>query len=216
MFLIQNLNDKETKALGFYCVMNRIPFKKVNNKKNKYNIEEYIPVGTIEWFLYQTGWNATPDYYPDFMKSYLGRKVWKQDKWPVGEKVFIKPADRAKRFNGRITDGSYKGKKKGPYWCSDIVHFVNEWRYYFADGKLLYTGWYDGIDDDKPAPTLDLSMVPKDYCGTLDFGETIDGRILLVEAHEPYSVGWYGKIEEGKIYAEFIEKGFNYLKNKYN
>lgn len=101
----------------------------------------YIAVGTVEWcemFLFRGV--TKPNYYPDFLSSYLSREVWETKKWPLGEKVFIKPSDMHKRFSGFVTSGSYRGRKKSPYWCSEVVCFVNEWRYYVSGGRVLVGG----------------------------------------------------------------------------
>lgn len=211
--LLQETHSKESQALLINCILHRLPYKKWS-KEIPYD-PFYIPSGSVEWFLEYTGWAIKPDYYPDFLKPLLGRKVWEQDKWPIGQKVFIKPSDKHKRFTGKITDGSYKGKKKGPYWCSEIVEFTNEWRYYVADGKVLFVGWYWGLNDEAIAPAFDESIIPADFCGAIDMGTTKDGRYLLIEANEPFSIGWYGNLNQGAIYSEFIERGYEYLKRKY-
>lgn len=174
--------------------------------------EGFIPAGTVEWcekFLPVE--KATPDYYPEFLESYLYRKVWRTDKWPFSPGIFIKPADRHKRFTGFITLGGYRKKKKPPYWCSEVVHFENEWRYYIADGKVLTGEWYSGDDVNTPdAPSLDIP-IPEGYCGAVDFGMLKTGELALVEANSPYACGWYGK--DHKLYIEWLIKGWKYLTN---
>lgn len=74
--------------------------------------KDFIPAGTIHWcdqFLPPD--KRIPDYYPEFLSSYLYRKVWKTNEWPLNQKVFIKPSDRHKRFNGFITTGGYRRKR---------------------------------------------------------------------------------------------------------
>lgn len=220
LFAIQadKVNDFEEKVIKLFCMMNNIPYKifiKASDVQS-YPNDYIIPFGSTKWFELCTNWKIIPNYYPEFLSSWLGRKVWQADSWPLNQKVFIKPADSHKRFNGRITTGGYHGKKRGPYWCSEIVHFVDEWRYYIADGKVIYAGWYIGsTDEDKPAPDLDISW-PTDYTGAVDFGRTDDNRILLIEAHEPYSCGWYGRVNDYQIYGNWVIKGWDYLKNKYS
>ena len=139
--------------------------------------------------------------------------MWKADKWPMHQRVFIKPADRHKRFTGFVTAGmGYKGKKSPPYWCSDIVPpFTNEWRYYIANGKILTSGWYWGDEINTPdAPELNISF-PEDYCGAIDFGEhkQFPGRFMLVEANEPYACGWYGDAEDRNSFTEWLIHGWH-------
>lgn len=201
--------EKEEKTVMYYCMINKISYKICSR------IEDapvgYIPIGSVEWcekFLPKEV--TTPNYYPEFLKDYLFRKVWSTDKWPIGKKVFIKPADRHKRFTGFITTGTYKKKKKEPYWCSEIISFVNEWRYYVANGKILTGEWYWGDEINTPdAPILD-AKIPDKFCGVLDFGITNQGKLALVEAHPPYACGWYGKINN-PIYVEWLINGWKWL-----
>jgi len=209
-FYFEHGNSHEVKALYLYAIANNLEIKWYN-KKEDFDFD-YVPYGDVDWFLKLTKWNITPDYYPEFLSSYLHRKVWQEDKWPL-KRVFIKPSDKYKRFTGKVTSGTYRGKKKGPFWCSDIVEFKNEWRYYIANGEVLDVKWYLGPDEDKKAPILDIDW-PKDYCGAVDFGE-VDDKILLIEAHHPFSMGWYGSITDNKKYGEWVVKGWEYLRSKY-
>ena len=199
---------KEETAVITHCILNRIPYKFCHRWED--SPEGYIPCGTVEWcenFLSKE--KTVPDYYPEFLKRYLFREVWIANKWPLNKKVFIKPADKHKRFNGVITSGGYRKKKKGPYWCSDIVSFTNEWRYYVADGKVLIAEWYSGDEVNEPDPPELKVDMPADYCGALDFGTLTTGELALVEANSPYACGWYGKKNE--LYVEWLIKGWNFL-----
>lgn len=200
--------DWEGKSLSIVGSLHQIPYKLVCDAKHV--PDGWVPSGTVPWVTSVLGKEIIPNYFPSFLISYVTRKIWKADKWPL-QKVFIKPADRHKRFTGFVTSGTYCKKKRGPYICSDIVHFTNEWRYYVAYGKLIGAYWYWG-DKDEPvdAPKLDI-MWPENWCGTADFGTFSDGRIELVEAHPPIACGWYGKKHEE--YAEFLTLGWNWLTN---
>lgn len=172
---------------------------------------DFIPCGSVEWCLKILGKPVIPEYYPDFLSPRLFRKIWKTNEWPLGKKVFIKPADKYKRFTGFITDGTYRGKKKGPYWCSEVVHFKNEWRYYISNGKIVENGWYWGDELEMPyAPPLMLEpFFPSNYCGAVDFGD-MDGYLVLVEANHPFACGWYGK--DPRKYTQWIIDGWQYMK----
>lgn len=129
-------NYKEESAVLIYCALNKIPHKVCNRSEDR--PEGYIPVGKVEWcenFLPKE--KTIPDYYPEFLKDYLFRKVWKTDTWPMSKGVFVKLSDHHKRFTGFITIGGYRKKKRGPLYCSEVVKFTNEWRYYVAEGKVL-------------------------------------------------------------------------------
>jgi len=199
---------KEETAVMAHCILNRIPYKLCCKPED--SPEGYIPCGTVEWcenFLPKE--KTVPDYYPEFLKDHLFRKVWRADTWPLGKHVFIKPADRHKRFDGRITTGGYRKKKKGPYWCSDVVCFTNEWRYYVADGIVLIAEWYSGDEVNEPDPPELKVNMPADYCGALDFGTLATGELALIEANSPYACGWYGKKHE--VYIEWLTKGWKYI-----
>ncbi len=203
--------DWEGKILAIVGALHQIPCKFI------YNINQmedgYVPSGSVPWVTSIIGKPVIPDYFPEFLKPWVTRKVWREEKWPLN-RVFIKPADRHKRFNSFVTYGNYCKRKKGPFWCSDIVSFQNEWRYYVSYGKLIGAYWYWGVNDDPiDAPIIDINW-PKDWCGTADFGTLPDGRIELVESHPPFACGWYGKKHEE--YAEFLTLGWKWLKEKYS
>ena len=206
-------SELEEKTIALFASMNHIPCKRFSKKD--VIPESWIPVGTVEWFLHVTGWKFKPDNYPEFLRPWLKRNIWETDSWPLGKKVFIKPSDSYKRFNGRKTDGSYRGKKKGPYWCSDIVDFKNEWRYYVSHGQVVHAGWYQGhVDQDVEAPKLDIEW-PTDWVGSADFGETTDRGLALIEAHEPFATGWYGTLTNYNIYGKWIVDGWEYMRSKF-
>lgn len=214
-FRAGHTNQKEEKAIAYVSIMKPQEYTYKVFQKPSDVPEDFIPAGTIDWVHEVLGAKLTPDYYPTWYAHMLHRKVWRADKWPMEPGLFVKPADLAKRFLPRITVGTYRGKKKGPYWVSEKVTFVNEWRYYFVNGQQVYAGWYDGNNDDEPAPVIYVhhSPAPEGWCGVLDLGYLDNGLLSLVEAGEPYSVGWYGKLAEGEIYANFLSEGWKYMKN---
>lgn len=199
---------REETAIVSYSILNRIPYKFYNRYQDV--PEGFIPCGSVKWcenFLSKE--KTVPNYYPDFLNDYLFRKVWRADKWIMDKGIFIKPADKHKRFTGFITLGGYKKKKKGPYWCSEVVHFINEWRYYIADGKILTGEWYSGDEINTPdAPELKIN-IPENFCGAIDFGMLDTGELALIENNGPYACGWYGKND--KLYAEWLIKGWKSL-----
>lgn len=204
----------ESKAIMIACILNKIPFCYIIHEK--FLKADYIPVGSIKFTQKCLGRIIKPDYYPEYMSQYIGRKIWETDKWPLNERVFIKPSDISKRFSGRITNGKYKGKKKGPYICSEIVNFVDEWRYYVVNGEVVFANQYIGKNEtEKEAPIFPISL-DKSLCATIDMGITNDGRFLLIEVHEPYSCGWYGKMtpQNCEIYAKWLAYGYDYLKRQ--
>ena len=197
----------EAKCVIKYCLMRDILLRKVPDKGCRCP-DDLVPSGSVEWCLKSLD-PYVPDYYPEWLSAHLHRKVWRTDKWPL-EKVFIKPSDKDKRFTGFVTSGTYRKKKKGPFWCSEIVQFENEWRYYIAEGRILCGEWYCGDDINMPAaPELDLD-IPPGYCGAVDFGRLKTGELALVEANASFACGWYGKKDE--LYMKWLVDGWNYIR----
>lgn len=148
------------------------------------------------------------NYYPQFLSSYKCRDISRQYRYygdvNIDEPAFFKNALEYKSsFDAKVyLSGSLP---EGTYWRSDIVNFVQEWRYYVAKGELITTGWYSGDNEDEPAPELDVDW-PKDFSGAVDFGRLDDGRIALVESHPPFACGWYG--ENGLDYVRWLQNSW--------
>jgi len=209
-------------------------------KSQKPEIEDdEIPLGSVDWIEKILGKVIKPSYFPDFLKEHLYRKIWFTDTWPKTIRpLFIKPADKHKKWAAKIIYSSgYQNKKPGPYCVSEVVRFRNEYRYYIANGKILSGWWYWGDSNDKEqyqthsldtmkfiergvnppdAPLLPNSIVwPTNYCGAVDFGELwSDGRITLIEANAPFSCGWYGEQTNFADYCEFLQAGWKNLSCK--
>lgn len=202
-------SDHEVATVCFFCNEHKIPrqfFRKVEEIP-----EGWLPVGNVDWVTGALGRTIKPDYFPEFLKGYVQRRVWETDKWPIGHRVFIKPSDTHKRFTGFVTNGTWKGKKRGPYLCSEIVEFTNEWRYYVVNGEIVAAKWYWGDEKNTPeAPKLEIQW-PEDWCGTADFGTYSDGRLALVEAHPPFSTGWYDSVANNEPYVRWLCAGWQWL-----
>ena len=93
---------------------------------NKWNNEPII--GSVEFVESFIG-HRPPQYYPYFLKQSLNREVrWIETLCELDdeETVFLKPADRHKRFDSLIVHGSAKYEpvyfewQRGPYWISDV------------------------------------------------------------------------------------------------
>lgn len=203
----------EEKVLSFVAAKYRIPFKLFNSPKDVPN--DFIPCGNVDWGLSVLGRNITPDYYPEFLSEYISRKIWKADNHPIG--VFVKPADKFKRFSGIISalnsdERWFCDTIKPPFWCSEVVKFQDEWRCYVQGGKLLGCYWYAGVDDSPKDPPKEIFSIswPEDWYGAADFGILDNGKLELVECHPPFACGWYGKNHEE--YASWITFGWKWLK----
>jgi hypothetical protein len=199
-------DDHEGQTVHVYCVLNGIEYRVFQRPKDV--PPDYIPVGNVPWVSDVLGRVETPDYYPEFLQPWLRRKVWRADKWPYGHRVFIKPADRHKRFTGFVTTGTWKGKRKPPYWCSEIVRFVSEWRWYVAGGQVYDAKW--GSGEEAPVPDLKIDW-PADYYAAVDFGLLDSGQIALIESNSPFACGWYGRVDEGETYVRWLAASWAHL-----
>lgn len=144
--------------------------------------------------------------YPKELYNYLGRKIWSDtinhinnnpDLWPV----FIKPYED-KRFTGVLVKspkdlmGCGSDGTDFQVYCSDPVDFIAEWRCFVRYGKILdirrYSGNWKCVPDYEfmEKAVADYKTAPNGY--GIDFGLTSDGKTLLLEVNEGYSLGTYG------------------------
>lgn len=205
----QSRHDHEASTVVWYCSINNLEYRVVGHPSDVQ--PGFVPVGNVQWVTSVLGRPIVPDYYPKFLFGLLYRKVWQEDKWPYGRRVFIKPSDTHKRFTGFVTTGTWKGKKKPPYWCSDVVQFTTEWRWYVCCGKVYATRYGSGVE--APPPSLDIAW-PADYSGAVDFGLLSTGEVALIESNAPgIATGWYGTISEGAAYVNWLAACWQHLQS---
>jgi len=153
-----------------------------------------------------------PDFYPVWLSGWMHRDRYYVPEGTIvavsGRSWFIKPAGAYKTEPARILP-AYHPFPQGYYVASEVVQFTQEWRYYVTDGQVVTTGWYDGDNEDEPAPQLTGIDWPSDFCGAVDFGRLDTGEIALVESHHPYACGWYGDDEE--LFLLWLIAGWEYL-----
>jgi hypothetical protein len=155
--------------------------------------------------------------YPTELRSYLGRKLWESTVEDLVEdesnwNVFIKPKSETKKFAGKVVRsyndfiGLVDHSNPTPIWCSEIVHFITEWRCYIRYGTIWDIRQYKGAWDSK----IDLSIVEnaiRDFKSSpiayaLDFGIDENSVMKLVEVNDGHSLGSYGM--EAVKYARFL------------
>lgn len=187
-----------------------------------YNLQcDEIPIGNINFVEHFLNRVVKPDYYPEWSKSLWHRLIFYSESKKIflDKDFFVKPADKNKRFKAIITKGCYKGSKKPPYVVStliDINHSIGEWRLYVQEGKIIFCGWYSELEieeqilDNKYINQIQ-KLIPSDWCGTVDVGFLKSGELVLIECNNPYSCGWYGKIEQFEIYINWLICGYKYL-----
>jgi hypothetical protein len=142
--------------------------------------------------------------YPEFLKHWLHRSVvLRQQDGRLFHSCIRRFAKNASDWKGAYCARIYEEGERlpgGALWLSDVVAFVDEWRYYVAEGTVIVSGWYQGQNEDTIAPELDIDW-PRDFSGTVDFGRLDTGEIALVEAHAPMACGWYGSNEDAGFYV---------------
>lgn len=180
-----------------------------DEKKLRESSREDIVVGyvdTVRSRLFDFGITAPEMDYPDELQKYLGRKIRKTtlseiSNNPENWNVFVKPLED-KQFTGVVVRSpkdligcGIPGVDQAVY-CSEIVDFVAEWRCFVRYGKILdvrpYKGDWRLHFDPKIIENAvkDFSSAPAGY--SADLGLTKDGRTLLIEINDGYSLGCYG------------------------
>jgi hypothetical protein len=213
-FAIQDSQKRTNEgiAVSTTCSLNNLPKRFIEDPTQV--LSDEIPVGSVEFVEKAIGMSFEPDFYPDFAEMIINRMIWRSYEFPPKCKCFIKPLGQYKRFDAFVYDGKSTLEQKPPYWCSYIVNFVNEWRYYIQDGKIVFANWYKGVDEEAEplAPQLPFK-IPKGTFGALDIGILDTGKMEIVEFQHPYACGWYGKqlIQNNEIYTEWLAKGYEHL-----
>jgi len=156
-----------------------------------------IGIGSVEYCRSIRHWPAC-DPYPGWLE--WGRKIYRRTV-PEETRLFYKPADVPKRFVSGVMDNP----PDGDWVASEVVEFVREWRVYIVAGKALGIFCYSDFNGEYTSFPFDI---PKTITAAIDFGLTSDDRILPVEVNDPYAIGWYGKLSQYKIYAEFVIAGW--------
>lgn len=152
--------------------------------------------------------------YPEAIQDLLHRRVWAADLEQLrslanagGLPVFAKPRGRRKLFRGRIfsrpesLDVVAELPAETPVWLSEVLPLVSEFRFYVIGTRIVCRENYDG----DPADMVDDRVVQHAVMQlerggesvaayAIDFGLTRDGRTVLVEMNDGFSVGTYREI----------------------
>lgn len=155
--------------------------------------------------------------YPDELKPFYGRKIWKGTlddvrRWPLSSgPVFVKPIQQ-KLFTGFVWYGTGKNRltvatidDETPVYMSEVVEFISEARAYIKRGTLLDVHRYKGSYSVGPAQNVVEAAVKalgNKTCAIV-FGVTNKGETFVVEVNEAYALGNYGL--RAIQYAQLIE-----------
>jgi hypothetical protein len=179
-------------------------------------------VGTVRHALRRLGVAPPAVDYPPALRRHLGRDVRPGTLADVRglfagddpHPLFVKPRDAAKAFPGAVLTAfrdliPTAGLPDDlAVWASDVVEFVTEWRYFVRRHEVVGVGHYRGDPFARPDPATVRAAVadfgadaPAGYA--IDFGVAADGRTLLVEVNDGYSLGLVGLRPE--LYAALLE-----------
>lgn len=153
------------------------------------------------------------------MDFYLQRKIWKmslehlEDLHPSEWPLFIKPDGRAKEFIAGVVKDYNTSKlyfnelaPNTKLLCSEVVDFVSEYRTYIINGQIKGIKHYLGDYFIYPDPIIVKECVkvyksaPAGY--SMDFGILSNGKTVLVECNDGWSLGNYGL--EHTTYANLL------------
>ncbi|GMK39883.1 hypothetical protein PCCS19_29380 [Paenibacillus sp. CCS19] len=212
---IRRGSDNEISSHNFYAAYDgfkqmgfEIQYYKTLDELSDHNKEDIVVsyVDEVRSVLSQYGVVAPEMDYPDELQHYLGRRIWKSklsavvnnpDAW----NIFIKPVED-KKFTGVVVKSTKDLVGCGTYGedpeilCSEVVHFVAEWRCFVRYGTILDVRRYKG----NWRAHFDYSVIenavkefvsaPNGYA--IDFGLTDKGETLLIEVNDGYALGHYG------------------------
>ena len=164
-----------------------------------------------------------PNDYPLCLKEYFHRNIWKSNIktlrshfYDSATEIFAKPYDRKKSFTGRVFRSSEDliylngvGNNTKIY-CSPVVNWVSECRFYIKKGHIIGKSHYDG-DKDKLVDMNVIHTAIQIYEDSgeavstyiMDFGVLDNDNTALVEVNDAYSVGLYDGMDP-QLYADLI------------
>jgi len=166
--------------------------------------------------------------YPESLEKFLHRKIEKSTidfarQEANNENIkpfFLKPV-KEKEFKGFVFSSfldllQVAHLKKGTeIYISECLEFKSEYRVYFLKNEIVGCKHYHGdsliFPDRKIIEEIFKSYKEKPVSGSIDVGVTKDGKTVLVEVNDSYSLGNYGI---GSIlYARMIEERWRELRN---
>jgi hypothetical protein len=168
-------------------------------------------VATVLYALRTLGVTPPCLDYPIALRPFLGRDMqpttigavrvqFESDGAPPR---FVKPRETQKAFTGYVVSAfrdlipTARHPDDLPVWSCEMVEFITEWRYYLLRNEVVGVGHYRGDVFTRPDPTTVRAAVAafRDTAPSacaIDFGVTSDGRTLLVEVNDSYSLGHLG------------------------
>ncbi|MBP0020550.1 MAG: ATP-grasp domain-containing protein [Cyanobacteria bacterium SBLK] len=169
--------------------------------------------------------------YPNSLEQFFHRRIWQSSLGKLetrlhqgrNQPIFAKPANRSKRFTGKIFDSFHdlwvvsEVSRQEKIWCSEVVHWLNEYRVYVtkdcnSDSQIVGIYPYN-VKQHETNQKIDISIVREalqclDKAGesvagyALDFGILETGEMALVEMNDGFSLGNYGLSD--RLYTDLI------------
>ncbi len=173
-------------------------------------------VGRVKAFLEQRDIVIEDIDYPEQLTRFYGRKIWSTTTQELlsqhyEESVFVKPK-LGKQFNGFIYRseqdliGRITANQNVEIYCSEVLNIKEEWRCFVRNGEILdirrYAGGLGHCYDIKSVRQMAVqySDSPKGYA--LDIGVTDQGKTVIIEINDGYSLGSYGL--DSLLYAKLL------------
>ena len=173
--------------------------------------ENHVFLGSIQ-FVHQAlnmlGLKVPEPFdYPENLKDFLGRDIYPStisqiSNNPAKWNVFVKPRGLLKQFTGRVIKstadliGTSSYEQDTPIWVSEPIDFLAEWRVFVRYNQILgvrhYRGDWRCNYDYRIIENAIRKFKDSPNAYAIDFGLTKDGRLLIVEVNEGYSIGSYG------------------------
>ena len=142
---------------------------------------------------------------PEPLAFLRGRKVWTSTLGDVrgaseqlSAPIFVKPLVDPKAFSGKLVStfrdilSTAHLPDEMQVLISEVVNFISEWRFFILKGEVIGAAFYNG----DPLRFPDSSVIkaamqawPGPSAYAIDLGVTDDGRTLLVEVNDGYSLG---------------------------
>jgi hypothetical protein len=156
------------------------------------------PIGSVEWTRKVAAARGIalpePETYPAELRTWLGRSIICSLYMDANPSWFVKPL-RCKAFTGAIrSEITETVDPAEPVWICEPVAFVAEWRCYILRGKVATWAQYGEGDDGEPDLAQAAEMLaawPGPAGWALDVGRLADGRQVLVEVNDGWSLGLY-------------------------
>lgn len=213
---IEKLTRGEFSNISFYAALEAFynmgfQINEVSSFDNLEIQEKHVFLGGIQFVhkaLRLLNQNIPEPFdYPGSLSDFLGRTIYPStisvisnnpDRW----NIFIKPRGFLKQFTGRVIKstadliGTSSYEIDTPIWVSEQVSFIAEWRVFVRYNEVLgvrpYKGDWRCNYDFRIIEKAVKAFKDAPYAYAIDFGLTTDGRMLIVEVNEGYSIGSYG------------------------